>query len=589
MRNILRTVLLVCMFLFAAISVNAEMISDTSISGRTVTVEIQGAEPNEMVSLTVLMFDKTWDGEKLTNGELHFQPGFFEDGDSILYFHAVSADSFGNAKFEFALKNEDLSAPEYGVYPMQISGKNGIFRQMLSYSSENAFSELYAEIQNAESAEDLRQFFDSPLQMTILGIDRTEYLTLNDEARNVFAEEMMKSRKKEFEEFQADFNAAIKSTAFIFSTDEEVLGNMISEAAKNGNAEIYGLGGVYKEYDKEKAWVDTLQTLKHYADFLQEIAALKYDKQDGAEGYFKNVRTGAALTLIRDTGYGYVPLILESFEDVLEIDPDDVPAGVDKGNVYKALSGQQYKNAAALKQAWEQAVKQGSADNNGSGRPSGSGGSGGGSGGSGGGAAITLPRAENVSEGQTAESDTGSADREEDFADVAPEHWAADIISKLKEQKIVQGDGDHFYPDAPISRAEFAKLLVTFGFTGEPSEEKSAAFTDVEADAWYAPYIEEAFRTGCIRGYEDGSFRPQEYITREDIAVILARALSVEVLGDGISFADRAEISDYAKDAVYALSGKGIIKGSDGLFMPKANATRAEACAMLCRAANWGK
>lgn len=93
------------------------------------------------------------------------------------------------------------------------------------------------------------------------------------------------------------------------------------------------------------------------------------------------------------------------------------------------------------------------------------------------------------------------------------------------------------------------------------------------------------FRAGCIKGYEDGSFRPEASITREEIAVILKRALSGTELGEKPEFADADEISDYAKEAVYALSSNGIVKGDGGFFKPKANATRAEACVLLYRAA----
>lgn len=172
------------------------------------------------------------------------------------------------------------------------------------------------------------------------------------------------------------------------------------------------------------------------------------------------------------------------------------------------------------------------------------------------------------------------------YSDMSLSPWAADAIVYLADKKIVNGYTDGtFKPTAPITRAEFTKIVVE-AFYGISAYEFENQFTDVQADAWYAPYVNKAYEEGIISGTGNGEFCPNDTITRQDMAVILYNAVRkhnlVTEVTDYKAFGDDSTISDYAKSAVYTLKDNGIISGvGEDTFSPLANADRASACQML--------
>ena len=170
------------------------------------------------------------------------------------------------------------------------------------------------------------------------------------------------------------------------------------------------------------------------------------------------------------------------------------------------------------------------------------------------------------------------------FRDVPEGHWAFDSVHYLYWQEIVSGDDNGFFePDRQVTRAEMLKMLCNaFGL----AEENRASFSDVPATAWYYGYAGAAAAAGLVNGY-DGNLSPDAYLTREDMAVLVYRFAAyagVELAAASPSFTDAAEISDYALDAVGALSGAGLISGmGDGTFAPQAGSTRAQVAAILYR------
>lgn len=184
-------------------------------------------------------------------------------------------------------------------------------------------------------------------------------------------------------------------------------------------------------------------------------------------------------------------------------------------------------------------------------------------------------------------TDTPAAEQngEAVFSDI-DSHWAEQSITYLYEKGVVKGkDGTQFCPNDNITREEFVKMLIpALGLADETAE---AAFTDVAADRWSYASIAAAYKHGIVSGYPDGSFGAANPITREEMAVMVYRALHVngrelEVAGETALFADDASISPYAKEAVNQLHQAGIISGAgENLFLPQSNATRAEAAQMI--------
>lgn len=170
------------------------------------------------------------------------------------------------------------------------------------------------------------------------------------------------------------------------------------------------------------------------------------------------------------------------------------------------------------------------------------------------------------------------------FSDIFDYAWAKEAIEYLSSASIISGRANGiFAPSDNIKREEFAKIAV-LAFA-DISNASPSQFADVSPDAWYAPYVASATHYSLVNGMGDGSFGVGNNITREDIAVILYRAAaanSISLASAQLTFTDNHLISEYAKEAVSALAGSGIINGSpDGSFNPKAYATRAEAAKMV--------
>ncbi len=171
------------------------------------------------------------------------------------------------------------------------------------------------------------------------------------------------------------------------------------------------------------------------------------------------------------------------------------------------------------------------------------------------------------------------------FLDVPAEHWAYEPIKELYNAGIVNGKSEtSFEPESFITREEFVKLISA---CIENAEAKNFDFSDVSEGAWYYQYIQKAYSAGVITGYSDEYFGIGECITRQDLATIAYRILKMKNPGMSVSyddeFVDDEEISEYAKEAVYILKNRGIISGAPGnMFNPKENATRAQACKIIC-------
>ncbi len=168
------------------------------------------------------------------------------------------------------------------------------------------------------------------------------------------------------------------------------------------------------------------------------------------------------------------------------------------------------------------------------------------------------------------------------YSDVRTSHWANDVINKLSAQGYISGYPDGtFKPNNNITRAEFATVLVK-AYKLPVSAGK--AFDDT-TNHWARDYITTAYDAGIAAGYNEHSFGPEDLITREQMAVMIAKAATIEVIAAEIPFKDSGETSAWARDALTAVAQKGIMQGyPDGTFNPRQNATRAEATMVIANA-----
>ncbi len=162
-------------------------------------------------------------------------------------------------------------------------------------------------------------------------------------------------------------------------------------------------------------------------------------------------------------------------------------------------------------------------------------------------------------------------------------HFSKDAVDALSAKGIVNGYPDGtFAPDNQVTRAEFAAMICKLlGI----STDETGTFADVNSDDWFSGAVNALGSKGVITGY-NSEFRPNENISRQDAAVILKRVLTLNgaAAADGAqSFDDGADISDYAADSVADLAARGVIKGYNGMFRPLDTVTRGEAAVMIYR------
>lgn len=170
------------------------------------------------------------------------------------------------------------------------------------------------------------------------------------------------------------------------------------------------------------------------------------------------------------------------------------------------------------------------------------------------------------------------------FKDVTQD-WAKDAISALGARGIVKGVGDgEFNPKGQVTRAEFITMLMNMLELSD--ESATTSFSDVKSGEWYHGNIATAQKLGIVNGKPNGRFGVHENITREDMVVMVYKAIQMKQLalasGEATAFKDEANIANYAKQAVEAIQGAGIINGvGNDEFAPKKNASRAEAAVMI--------
>ncbi|MEG1778658.1 MAG: S-layer homology domain-containing protein, partial [Oscillospiraceae bacterium] len=158
-------------------------------------------------------------------------------------------------------------------------------------------------------------------------------------------------------------------------------------------------------------------------------------------------------------------------------------------------------------------------------------------------------------------------------------HWGIDAINALTDRGAITGYEDGtFRPDNQISRAEFAAIVARLDNFAPKAEFKDLAFTDVPENQWYYGYIMELTKAGIINGYEDKTFKPDALITRSEIASMIAKTAGWD---KGYKINEKLSFTDisdnWAKSYIQYLADKDLIKGyEDKTFRPDNNATRAE-------------
>ena len=161
---------------------------------------------------------------------------------------------------------------------------------------------------------------------------------------------------------------------------------------------------------------------------------------------------------------------------------------------------------------------------------------------------------------------------ENNFSDVSADKWYNNAVSTLSNMGVIGGYADGtFRPDAPISRAEFAKIAVSF--TQNNGSAVYNYFTDVKTTDWFAPYVTAAKDAGLIEGYSDGSFKPESKITRAEACAIVNRTLGRKPSKAHMKISDRIDWPD--------------VQTTDWFYEAIMEATNSHTCTMGDRVETW--
>lgn len=165
-----------------------------------------------------------------------------------------------------------------------------------------------------------------------------------------------------------------------------------------------------------------------------------------------------------------------------------------------------------------------------------------------------------------------------------------DIIDGFQETEVYEEDGEEYEytsilikPSNNITRAQFTKILVNA--MNLPKGDIEKTFPDVKSSAWYYDYVQIASSRGIVVGKEDGTFKPNEKITRAQMATMIYRAFNdtVDFSATGKTFKDVTQDND-AYEAIVKIASVGIVKGYEDGFRPNKFATRSQAILMVDRA-----
>ena len=174
------------------------------------------------------------------------------------------------------------------------------------------------------------------------------------------------------------------------------------------------------------------------------------------------------------------------------------------------------------------------------------------------------------------------------FWDVEPREWYYNYIGFVGRHGIFNGYGDgEFRPKQNMTRAEVVRVLFTLD--GSPSVTVTDRFSDVAQDAWYADEVEWAVSNGIVTGYPEGTFCPDNFVSRQDFVTMLYRFANYkeyDTTGRAeLNFPDVDDTNEYAIEAFAWAIDSGIISGTveyDGIYLrPAASTTRAQVAKML--------
>lgn len=528
-------------------------------TGNVITIKgsVPGAAAGVPVVLLVLKPGKTLD--ELAQATQNFL-------DIIEYVDDTLTDENGTFSFVFQLPGE----AETAFYYIRV-GSSGFVQaqeETVRYVSAAGLEKIIENLKNAVSPEEIETILeqdenrDGYTDGDDLALNMADYRGLSPEAKGRVNNYIFKKRM-ELDSANVINSSKLLNDWFVYCAKIEKVNHAQDKAelekALKENENVFHID--FTQYAQLNS------KLKDNV-FSSFTARRPYAESDEIKRVFDETVCITRINTVHNTEE--LEAVMECYEELLQLDY----SGVDRDKLYTViLKHRRYDSLETLKDKYPSLKKEAMAST-----PQKPGNLGGGFGGGSIGAVMT-PRPTAVPTVTPKPAD------KEYFCDMDTAPWAEKYVNGLAEKGIVSGDENgRFHPNQPIKREEFIKILISsLDIQGGKYEQQ---FADVEPGSWYDDYIRTACQKGIVYGKEDRYFGVGENITRQEMAVLIDRA--VRVIGKEIpqtvekqSFIDENEIAGYAKSAVELLQKGELVSGyEDGSFQPENFATRAE-CARV--------
>ena len=533
------------LFAIGADAANFEYELNYSTGEYTVSGTIEEARNNKMLSIEVT------------------------DGLSNRY-HISYIDTDMNGTFNYTFRMPDTA--DTGDYTIKLGALllDEPIAQTVKYVDADAVNQLVLDIQNVSTGDDSEEAINTAIDSVFTLIDgKLEYFGLHTDYYSSFSTAQKKLIAKTILENRTDYdtistNAALKYDVLLLNV---VPANAIVTTLEN-KKDIYGIPGAtcYAEY----------VALTDKTRFVEIFDTYTFDNTPDVVKAFNEA---IVIAKLESSQPGDIKTIFTSFRTVFPFSLGTYDS-MDADKVAFGLAGKAIGSMTNLDLMIKQIAQ----------TPPPAGGSGGGGGG--GGAASDRDNEHSGEPGAggsyygTTTPVVETPSIKVNFTDLNKANWAKDAIETLATKRIVSGVGENrFEPLRTISREEFVTILLNaFGLFDENYVE--VPFTDVK-NSWAYPYICKAYALGIVSGIDETRFGTGNHITREDMAVMLMRALNtanykIEKVEEYTPFTDDSDIAPYAQNSVRTLVEAGVINGmGDNTFGSKASATRAESAMMI--------
>lgn len=529
-------------FLLAA-SISVALLSEAAVCSaapvaeqnrKTGNIEISGLE---QTSVTVQVLNPDYvDGEDVTKADIV----------NFMYFDNHN----GTVTVPVYIEND-------AEYTVRVNGRasDELWQTKVKcYNSDTLLA--VTNILSSGTFDEIFDFFEKEVNREVLGVDDKVYTSMTPDGRAKWADVVEKADISQIDDYLMVYDSQFAVIGVSYAKSAEASAKVLDEYSKKiFESELLGYDD-YMEFDDDEK-----------ADACEIIIKNPQSEKEKFGKIFSEAVFLASIANV-DGGADVKPL-MEKYKVLLGEDVDEYFSKKNTYSVDSIIAGEAFESIEKLENKICDILDGGSAVNGGNSRPSGGGGGGG-------------------SSTHIAAGITPSTATEKAFKDLDGVLWAEEAILALNKKGIISGDGNgSFRPQDSITREEFVKLL-TLAFD-ETVAGLDNPFADVKSDSWYYPYVMSGYSKGLIKGVSDDMFGVGEKITRQDMVVLIYRYLLHKGInfetGDILTFDDKAQISDYALDAVYALNYNGIVKGmEDGTFKPNASSNRAEAAQLIYNA-----